>query len=311
MKKFQMLAVLAASMVGMTACGTQNVANVAENAQATVEEAKDAVAAVESSVSDAAAAVEASVSDAVAAVEGSVSEAEAAVEGATEHVYMGGLYISEPDNDLMLAMYREPDGDLIGLVTKQGETWVGDFTTEDAKLEDGTEYSKMLIDGAEFGYHFDVEGDGAVAGGKLIDEDKKVYDAKPLDESVALEMIAANFVADEADAEGTSYFTKGVYSFAEDETGAIVDLFYVFEDEKSGHTVNTDGNGMNFKFEEEDGKLNFVFNDDEKNVDVFTVTSFDDGEVKGMFLEKIPMVFVRVSDDVEGFNAADFAGTSK
>ena len=101
-------------------------------------------------------------------------------------VYMGGLYISDPKNDLMFALFKN-DGLPIAIITKLGKVWYGEYTTEDAKLDDGTAYTKMLINGAEFGYYFNDDMTGI-----LIDEDGKKYDAKELDESVALDMVKKN-----------------------------------------------------------------------------------------------------------------------
>ena len=97
--------------------------------------------------------------------------------------YMGGLYISDPKNDLQMALFKN-DGLPIVIITKLGNVWYGEYTTEDAKLDDGTEYTKILINDSEFGYHFNDDMTGI-----MIDEDGKKYDAKELDESVALDMV--------------------------------------------------------------------------------------------------------------------------
>ncbi len=101
-------------------------------------------------------------------------------------VYMGGLYISDPKNDLTFALYKN-DGLPIAIITKLGKVWFGEYETEDAKLDDGTEYTKILINDSEFGYHFNDDMTGF-----LIDEDGKQYDAKELDESVAMDMAREN-----------------------------------------------------------------------------------------------------------------------
>ncbi len=104
-----------------------------------------------------------------------------------DFVHMGGLYISDPENDLMFNMYRTPDGDLVGLVTKQGTHIYGEFTTSDGTLDDGREYTKMSIEGHEFGYHFALENEND--DNFVVDEDGTIYIAKVVDESVAMEMI--------------------------------------------------------------------------------------------------------------------------
>lgn len=107
-------------------------------------------------------------------------------------VFMGGLYISDPENDLMLALYRR-DGDPVAVITKLGNVYQGEFVTEETKTADGHEYTKITVDGKDFGYFFD-EGylEDSTIGGLLIDEDGTVYDAKPLDESVAMEDMSKN-----------------------------------------------------------------------------------------------------------------------
>ncbi len=106
--------------------------------------------------------------------------------------YMGGLYISDPENDLMMAIYRSTDGGLKVLITKLGETIYGDLRTELATLEDGREYTKLTTDGRVFGYHFCV-GDDDPTDSILVDEDGTVYPAKDIDESVAEDMLVEAF----------------------------------------------------------------------------------------------------------------------
>ncbi len=127
--------------------------------------------------------------------EEAVTEEAAAEESeAQDVVYMGGLYISDPENDLMMALFRE-DGDPTVVVTELGNTWYGEFETEEAVLEDGRTIEKLTINGEKetvFGYFFDEGyGEDPTVGGILADENGKVYDAKPLDESVAMEMLEA------------------------------------------------------------------------------------------------------------------------
>ncbi len=108
---------------------------------------------------------------------------------AEDIVYMGGLYISEPDNDLELALYKS-SGTPIALISKGGNIYYGEFEAEDAKTSDGAEYIKITVENKEFGYSFDEGyGEDSTIGGFLIDEDGTKYDAKPLDESVAMELV--------------------------------------------------------------------------------------------------------------------------
>ncbi|MBR1471179.1 MAG: hypothetical protein IJ600_06005 [Lachnospiraceae bacterium] len=111
--------------------------------------------------------------------------------------YRGGLYISDPNNDLQMALFENKDaGAMTAVVTKLGKVYYGLYHTEDATLEDGTAYTKLFIEAAgedggdkEFGYHFYEDGSGV-----LIDEDGTKYEAKPLDESAALDMVVVTFV---------------------------------------------------------------------------------------------------------------------
>nr|MCR5526229.1 hypothetical protein [Lachnospiraceae bacterium] len=102
-------------------------------------------------------------------------------------VYMGGLYISDPENDLMMSLFRDGDGNPVVIVEKHGEFYYDDLNTEDGTLEDGREYTKLLIEGKEFGYHFKLEDEDTDS--FMVDEDGTVYPAKEVDESAAFDML--------------------------------------------------------------------------------------------------------------------------
>lgn len=133
------------------------------------------------------------ISDALANTFDSIKleEAATATDGTASEdiVYMGGLYISEPDNDLELALFKS-SGTPIAIVSKGENIYYGEYETEDAKTSDGTEYTKITVENKEFGYFFDEGyGEDSTIGGFLIDEDGTKYDAKPLDESVAMDLV--------------------------------------------------------------------------------------------------------------------------
>ena len=106
---------------------------------------------------------------------------------ADDYVFMGGLYISDPENDLTFNMYRTPDGGLVALVSKLGERTFGEFTTEESTLDDGREYVKMTIDGHVYGYHFALENEND--DNFLIDEDGTEYFAKEVDVDPAMDYL--------------------------------------------------------------------------------------------------------------------------
>ena len=99
-------------------------------------------------------------------------------------VYMGGLYATDGESDMNLALFKSAGTPVV--VIQEGEHYYyGEFTTEDAKLDDGSEYVKIYVDEKSFGYHFDDE---TAMSGFLVDENGKSHKAVGLDESVALEM---------------------------------------------------------------------------------------------------------------------------
>ncbi len=175
----------------------------AEDAADDAEDAlEDAADDAKDSLDDASAAVQDSLDDASTAVQDSLGEALDGVadelgvdseelaeefEAIKENlVYMGGLYISDPNNDLMMCIFKN-DGLPVAVVEKKGDLYYGEFTTEDATLEDGREYTKLLLEDKVFGYHFKLEDEDADS--FMVDEDGTVYDAKDMDESVAYTMV--------------------------------------------------------------------------------------------------------------------------
>ncbi len=178
-----------------------------EDAAEALEDAnEDAAEALEDANEDAAEALEDVSEDAAEALEDANEDAAEALENVSEDalenldedvlaefetlkdtlVYMGGLYISDSENDLMMCIFKN-EGAPIVVVEKKGDLYYGELNTEDATLDDGREYTKFTLEDKDFGYHFkldDEDGDSF-----LVDENGTVYDAKDMDESLAFDMV--------------------------------------------------------------------------------------------------------------------------
>ena len=100
--------------------------------------------------------------------------------------YMGGLYAADGESDINIALYRS-EGTPIVIVQEGENIYYGEFTSEDAKLDDGTEYVKITVEGKTFGYSFDNPGE-EYSSGLIVDQDGKPHTAKGLDKSVADEI---------------------------------------------------------------------------------------------------------------------------
>ena len=189
MKRNVIVSTVAAAIVSammVTACGTTGSGAVVEKAAAEGSQAaSEAADAVASSVEAAEEAVSSAAEDIQASTDEDTfgDEFEMLKEKLT---YMGGLYISDPQNDLMMSIFRQ-DGEPYVIIEKLGHIYYGALITEDGKLDDGREYTKILIEDKEFGYHFKLEDEDADS--FLVDEDGTVYPAKDVDESVALDMV--------------------------------------------------------------------------------------------------------------------------
>ncbi len=101
-------------------------------------------------------------------------------------VYMGGLKTpDDAEKSIELAIFRNDVGDLVGIVTDDGDLHYGMFTTEDSVLEDGRTYVKIHIEDLVYGYFFNDD----LVSGILIDTEGKVYDAGELSEDAAREYV--------------------------------------------------------------------------------------------------------------------------
>ena len=131
------------------------------------------------------------------------AEAEAEDEGVDEEAnleavqasltYMGGLYVNgNPDCDMELALFRNEDGDMIGIVYELGNIEYGQYETEDGTLEDGTAYTIIKFGEKTFGYYFDE----SLETGILVDQDGNVNEALALDESVARDLVTTTLMGE-------------------------------------------------------------------------------------------------------------------
>lgn len=187
-KFFAVMTAAVMSMAVLAGCGDVTEADVQNAVDAVAEQVPDEV---KDGVADAADELGVSANDVADAANEALDAAEDAAADAVEEnlTYMGGLYISEEDNDLTLVLVRDQnEGNIVAIVSK------GDYfsygivdVTETKTTDDGTEYTAFTLDGNEYGYIFN---ENAEEGGILVDTDGTVYEAKFVDESAAKDYIA-------------------------------------------------------------------------------------------------------------------------
>ena len=97
--------------------------------------------------------------------------------------YLGGLYARSEVNDMMIALF-DSSGTPIVVITEFDKLYYGEYTTESGKFEDGVDYTKITVEGKTYGYHINDDLTGI-----LVDQDGNKYEAKQLDESVAIDMV--------------------------------------------------------------------------------------------------------------------------
>ncbi len=110
-------------------------------------------------------------------------------ENSSKYIYMGGLYASDPVEDIRVTMYRTEDGEFLAAVQHNNEYYSGDFTTTVAKTADGVEYTKMFVDGYQIGYHFKTDKNDVES--FIVDEDGTVYVANDISRRIAMDMICS------------------------------------------------------------------------------------------------------------------------
>lgn len=175
------------SMAVLAGCGDVTEADVQNAVDAVSEQVPDEV---KDGVADAADELGVSANDVADAANEALDAAEDVAADAVEEnlTYMGGLYISEEDNDLTLVLVRDQnEGNIVAIVSKLDTFTYGIIETEDKTTDDGVEYTAFTLDGNEYGYYFNED---YTTGGILVDSDGTVYDAKFVDESAAQDYIA-------------------------------------------------------------------------------------------------------------------------
>ncbi len=186
-KFFAVMTVAVMSMAVLAGCGDVTEADVQNAVDAVSEQVPDEV---KDGVADAADELGVSANDVADAANEALDAAEDVAADAVEEnlTYMGGLYISEEDNDLTLVLVRDQnEGNIVAIVSKLDTFTYGIIETEDKTTDDGVEYTAFTLEGNEYGYYFNED---YTTGGILVDSDGTVYDAKYVDESVAQDYIA-------------------------------------------------------------------------------------------------------------------------
>ena len=187
-KIFAVMTAAVMSMAVLAGCGdvtaedVQNAAN--EAAEQLPEEVVDEAEAAAEELGVSANDVADAVNEAADAAEDAAEDAADAAENLT---YMGGLYISDEENDLTMVLVRDQnEGNLIAIVSKLDNLTYGIIETETKTTDDGVEYTAFTLEDNEYGYIFNDDG----TTGTLIDADGTVYDAKVVDDSAAADLIA-------------------------------------------------------------------------------------------------------------------------
>lgn len=186
-KFFAVMTAAVMSMAVLAGCGDVTEADVQNAVDAVSEQVPDEV---KDGVADAADELGVSANDVADAANEALDAAEDVAADAVEEnlTYMGGLYISEEDNDLTLVLVRDQnEGNIVAIVSKLDTFTYGIIETEDKTTDDGVEYTAFTLDGNEYGYYFNED---YTTGGILVDSDGTVYEAKFVDESAAQDYIA-------------------------------------------------------------------------------------------------------------------------
>lgn len=186
-KFFAVMTAAVMSMAVLAGCGDVTEADVQNAVDAVSEQVPDEV---KDGVAEAADELGVSANDVADAANEALDAAEDVAADAVEEnlTYMGGLYISEEDNDLTLVLVRDQnEGNIVAIVSKLDTFTYGIIETEDKTTDDGVEYTAFTLEGNEYGYYFNED---YTTGGILVDSDGTVYEAKFVDESVAEDYIA-------------------------------------------------------------------------------------------------------------------------
>ena len=105
----------------------------------------------------------------------------------------------------------------------------------------------------------------------------------------------------------TTYFHKGVYkSYAPNKNSGQF-YFYIFYDENSGHTEDSEmGIGLPFSCVQKDGYVKFKFGGSEEPEEKFIIKSTKNNAITGYFKDKQLLKFILIPDaNPDNFDATD------
>ena len=107
----------------------------------------------------------------------------------------------------------------------------------------------------------------------------------------------------------TTYFHKGVYkSFSPDKTNSYKNYFYVFYDENSGHTEESErGIGLPFSCEQKYGYVKFRFGGIQESEETFIIESAEKDVITGFFENGSLVIFSTIKNvNPDNFDAVKY-----
>ena len=107
----------------------------------------------------------------------------------------------------------------------------------------------------------------------------------------------------------TVYFNKGVYrTDSPDDKNPYKNYFYVFNDEKSGHTEdNKLGIGLPFSCIQKIGYVKFKFGGISEPEEIFKIKSVENGTIQGYFKDGSLLIFIPVLNaNPDNFDAIEY-----
>ena len=134
-------------------------------------------------------------------------------------------------------------------------------------------------------------------------------------EEIAEEVSESEQAEDTASTEvAAPFFAKGVYAnYAAEAENPPKDYFYVFYDEQTGYTEDgNNGIGLPFSCVQEGNTVTFTFGGEGEEESVLTVSSVENGMIKGIFDDTdIEMVFEPLADaDADNFNSQNYVNAA-
>ena len=109
------------------------------------------------------------------------------------------------------------------------------------------------------------------------------------------------------------YFHKGVYMTSSPDQKISYKDFYIFYDEKSGYTEDSEmGIGLPFSCVQTDNAVKFRFGGSEEPEEVFNVKHAENGVITGSFADGKMLVFTPVQEaNPDKFDAIEYAKSKK